>query len=191
MTCGSCSRPPRRRGCERRHPQGVGLTDFAQGELEKIVFVRLPPVEQALTAGQSMSEVESEERVQEIYAPAAGTVTAVRGELDQNPGTINEDCYEGGWIVEIDVTDAGAVDNSSPRRSIRNSRSRPDGGPNSRRGHGARPQSVRSCPAFTDLTRPAARQSAESWSATDGLPVVQAARARGAADTAGRIGSAA
>lgn len=28
----------------------------------------------------------------------------------KNPGTINEDRYEGGWIVEIDVTDAGAVD---------------------------------------------------------------------------------
>ncbi|MGW3867491.1 hypothetical protein ACWEDZ_39505, partial [Streptomyces sp. NPDC005047] len=67
MTCASCSRPPRRRGCDRRHRerrrlQGVGLTDFTQSELGKIVFVRLPPVEQALTAGQSMSEVESEER---------------------------------------------------------------------------------------------------------------------------------
>ncbi|MFB6775258.1 hypothetical protein [Streptomyces sp. NPDC056337] len=103
MTCASCSRPPRRRGCDRRHrerrrPQGVGLTDFAQGELGKIVFVRLHAVEQALTAGQFTSEVEAEEKTQEIYAPVAGT--AVNGELGQKrpePSTRTATRTAGSW----------------------------------------------------------------------------------------------
>ncbi|WP_258177441.1 glycine cleavage system protein H [Streptomyces solincola] len=39
-----------------------------------------------------------------------GSVAAVNSELDQSPERINEDCYGEGWIVEIDVADAAAVD---------------------------------------------------------------------------------
>lgn len=36
----------------------------------------------------------------------AGTVSAVNTELDQSPGTVSEDPYGEGWLVDIDMSDA-------------------------------------------------------------------------------------
>ncbi len=65
----------------------VGITDYAQDALGDIVFVDLPAVGSAVEAGGQLGEVESTKSVSEIYAPLAGTVTAVNDALDRGPGT--------------------------------------------------------------------------------------------------------
>ena len=51
-----------------------GITDYAQDSLGDIVYVDLPKVGQALSAGQPCGEVESTKSVSEIYAPVTGEV---------------------------------------------------------------------------------------------------------------------
>ena len=79
----------------------LGITDFAQEALGDIVFVTLPAVGTEVTAGQSFGEVESTKSVSDVYAPLAGTVTAVNDALDANPELVNSDAYGEGWMVEL------------------------------------------------------------------------------------------
>jgi glycine cleavage system H protein len=83
----------------------VGITDYAQNALGDIVFVTLPDVGTAVTAGQSFGEVESTKSVSDVYAPFAGTVTARNEALDANPEIVNSDPYGEGWLVEISPAD--------------------------------------------------------------------------------------
>lgn len=78
-----------------------GITDYAQDALGDIVYVDLPKVGQAVTAGQPCGEVESTKSVSEIYSPVTGEVTAVNEALADAPDTVNTDPYAGGWMVEV------------------------------------------------------------------------------------------
>ncbi len=56
----------------------VGITDYAQSQLSDIVFIELLVDEgEEVTAGKAIASVESVKASAEIYAPAAGTVTAI------------------------------------------------------------------------------------------------------------------
>jgi glycine cleavage system H protein len=44
--------------------------------------------------------------VAELYAPFSGTVLEVNHELLDNPSLVNDDPYDGGWLLEISLDDA-------------------------------------------------------------------------------------
>jgi glycine cleavage system H protein len=79
----------------------VGITDFAQSSLGDVVYVQLPEVGAAVTAGESFGEVESTKSVSDLYAPLSGTVVAVNAELEANPQLINAEPYGQGWLVDL------------------------------------------------------------------------------------------
>jgi glycine cleavage system H protein len=81
----------------------VGITDHAQDALGDIVFVQLPEVGDEVAPGTPIGEVESTKSVSDVYAPVAGTVTAVNTALTDAPETINADPFGQGWLVEISV----------------------------------------------------------------------------------------
>ena len=85
----------------------VGITDHAQDALGDIVYVQLPDVGDEVGPGTPMGEVESTKSVSDVYAPVAGTVTAVNTALGDAPETINADPYGQGWLVEITVSGTG------------------------------------------------------------------------------------
>jgi glycine cleavage system H protein len=88
----------------------IGITDYAQDSLGDIVFVQLPEVGAAVTGGEAVGEVESTKSVSDLYAPLSGTVTARNEALDAEPELINGEPYGGGWMLEIELDDASAVD---------------------------------------------------------------------------------
>ena len=88
----------------------VGITDFAQDALGDIVYVSLPQVGDALTAGDTCGELESTKSVSDIYAPVSGAVVAVNTTLDSTPELVNNDPYEAGWLFEVSVADPAQVE---------------------------------------------------------------------------------
>jgi len=88
----------------------VGITDYAQDALGDVVFVDLPEVGVAVAAGESVSEVESTKSVSDIYAPVAGTIAEVNGDLADSPERLNEDPYGEGWIFAIAIDDPTSLD---------------------------------------------------------------------------------
>jgi glycine cleavage system H protein len=85
----------------------VGITEFAQDALGDIVFVELPIVGQHYAAAGTAAVVESVKAASDIYAPLAGTVTAVNEEVADAPEKINADAY-GAWLFKIEPDDASA-----------------------------------------------------------------------------------
>ena len=83
----------------------VGITDYAQDALGDVVFVQLPEAGAAVEAGGPLSEVESTKSVSDVYAPLAGSVLEVNGDLVDSPGRLNEDPYGEGWICLIEPAD--------------------------------------------------------------------------------------
>ena len=81
----------------------IGITDFAQSALGDIVYIQLPKLDSAVTAGAVCGEIESTKSVSEIYSPLTGKIVAVNGELDSAPESINADPYGKGWIAEIEI----------------------------------------------------------------------------------------
>jgi glycine cleavage system H protein len=88
----------------------VGISHFAQDALGDIVFIDLPKVGSAVQAGQQIGEVESTKTTSTIYTPISGTIVKVNADLKDHPEVINSDPYGQGWMVVIDLSNAGEVD---------------------------------------------------------------------------------
>lgn len=88
----------------------VGITSYAQDALGDVVYVSLPDVADSLAKGDACGEVESTKSVSDLYAPLAGEITAVNETLDTTPEVINTDPYGEGWMYELKLADAGALD---------------------------------------------------------------------------------
>ncbi|GAA1184399.1 glycine cleavage system protein GcvH [Ornithinimicrobium humiphilum] len=88
----------------------VGITAYAQDALGDVVYVSLPAVGDTVAVGDSVGEVESTKSVSDIYAPVAGEITAVNEALDATPELINSDSYGEGWMYEVKLSDAAALE---------------------------------------------------------------------------------
>jgi glycine cleavage system H protein len=89
----------------------VGLTNYAQDQLGDIVFLELPEVGQEVKQGEPFGVVESVKAVSDCYSPVSGKVVAVNDKLNDEPGTINADPHVAGWIMKVEIADAGELDN--------------------------------------------------------------------------------
>ena len=89
----------------------IGITDFAQSELGDIVFVELPEEGDDISKGDSFGSVESVKTVSELYAPVSGSIVAVNEELDDSPELVNENPYEGAWMLKVELSDESELDN--------------------------------------------------------------------------------
>ena len=87
----------------------VGISDAAQDMMSDIVFVELPEIGDAVSAGEAIAVVESVKAAEDIIAPVSGTVAAVNEELSDTPELVNSDPY-GAWFLKIDVDDAAELD---------------------------------------------------------------------------------
>ena len=82
----------------------IGITDHAQKALGDIVFVELPEIEDEIDAGDEFGSVESVKAVSSLFMPVSGRIIAVNTELKDSPELINEECYDDGWVVRIELS---------------------------------------------------------------------------------------
>lgn len=90
-------------------PVRVGITSVAVEALGELVFIELPEVGSTVTVGQSCGEVESTKTVSDLFPPVSGEVTAVNSAAVDEPGLVNSEPYEGGWLFEVRPTVAGEL----------------------------------------------------------------------------------
>ena len=82
----------------------VGITAFAANELGDIVFLDITTVGETLEANEVFGTVEAVKTVSDLMLPVGGEVLEFNEALNDNPGIINTDPYNEGWIVKIKVT---------------------------------------------------------------------------------------
>jgi glycine cleavage system H protein len=87
----------------------VGVTHHAQEALGDVVYVELPKVGAAVTAGASFGVIESTKAVSELFAPITGKVTRVNSALSNEPAGVNKDPYAS-WIIEIEPANVADYD---------------------------------------------------------------------------------
>lgn len=83
----------------------IGVTDHAQQELGDILLVEAPGVKSEVEKAASFGQIESAKAVSELISPVSGTVIEVNSSLDDEPELVNEDPFDGGWIIKVALKD--------------------------------------------------------------------------------------
>lgn len=82
-----------------------GITWYAQDSLGEVVFFDPPAVGTIVTKDESYAEVESVKAVSDVIAPLSGEIIEVNESLADNPEQINDEPYDGGWMVKVRLSD--------------------------------------------------------------------------------------
>ena len=88
----------------------IGITDFAQDQLTDVVFVELPEVGKQIEQNGNLCVVESVKSVSDILSPVSGEIVEVNNALENSPALVNNDPFEGGWIVKLKVKNETELD---------------------------------------------------------------------------------
>lgn len=81
----------------------VGITEFAQDSLGEIVYVELPEEGQKVTQSEPFGVVESVKAASDLISPVSGTVIEVNTSIVDDPGQLNDDPMNNGWLVRIEM----------------------------------------------------------------------------------------
>ena len=87
----------------------IGISDYAQHALGNIVYVDMPEIDDAITAGDEFGAVESVKAASDLIAPVSGTVVEVNEALEDQPELINQDAFAN-WIIKVELSDKGELD---------------------------------------------------------------------------------
>ena len=88
----------------------VGITDYAQENLGEVVYVELPEEGSLVSRSEAFGIVESTKAISDLYAPVSGTVVEINDTILDSPELINEDPYEEGWMIRIDMSDESELE---------------------------------------------------------------------------------
>ena len=83
----------------------IGISDYAQSELNDVVYVDLPEIGDSLDQGEEFGSVESVKAASELYMPMGGEVIAINEALDEEPELVNSAPFGDGWMLRIRLAD--------------------------------------------------------------------------------------
>jgi len=83
----------------------IGITDHAQEMLGAISAIELPVPGDEIDQDDSFGNVEARKTIAELYAPLSGVVLEVNGEVVDSPEIINDDPYDAGWLLVVEISD--------------------------------------------------------------------------------------
>ena len=81
----------------------VGITEYAQEQLGEVVYVSLPEEGNKVTQGDCFGVVESVKAASDLMSPVSGTVIEVNSSLTDDPGVLNDDPMNDGWLIRIEM----------------------------------------------------------------------------------------
>ena len=88
----------------------VGITQYAQDQLKEVVFVELPELGSEVSHLEPFGVIESVKATNDLYSPVSGEVVEVNHSLEDEPGLVNEDPYEQGWMIVVKMTNPAEVE---------------------------------------------------------------------------------
>ncbi|MBM4048038.1 MAG: glycine cleavage system protein GcvH [Planctomycetes bacterium] len=88
----------------------VGISKHAVEELTDLVYLQLPSVGDAVTAGSPFGEIESVKAVAELNSPVDGEVVEANTAIAEKLDAVSKDPYGAGWIVKIKASSPGQLD---------------------------------------------------------------------------------
>jgi glycine cleavage system H protein len=81
----------------------VGITQFAVDKLGDVIQVDLPGEGETVKLRDVFGSVESVKAVSDLFAPLSGKVLKVNTPLADSPEYVNQEPYDGGWMVQLEI----------------------------------------------------------------------------------------
>ncbi|PXA03189.1 glycine cleavage system protein GcvH [Coraliomargarita sinensis] len=88
----------------------VGITDYAQESLGDITFVEFPQDGESFTSGDTFGVVESVKAASDLFMPVDAEVIEINEDVDASPELLNQEPYEGGWLLKIKLQNPEQLD---------------------------------------------------------------------------------
>ncbi|MGK0136945.1 MAG: glycine cleavage system H protein [Algoriphagus sp.] len=88
----------------------IGVTEFAQSELGDVVFIEVETVDEDLNAEEVFGTIEAVKTVSDLFLPVAGKIISFNDSLNDEPEKVNEDPYQEGWIIRMELSDVSDLD---------------------------------------------------------------------------------
>ena len=88
----------------------IGITEYASKELGDIVYVDVPSLDETLDKDDVFGTIEAVKTVSDMFIPVSGTIIEFNEALEDAPESINNDPYNEGWIVKIEISDLSELD---------------------------------------------------------------------------------
>jgi len=99
----------------------IGITDYAQDQLSDIVFVEIVGFEDDdLDQGETCAIVESVKAAADVYMPVSGKIIDINETLVDSPELVNEDPFGDAWLVKLELTDPGELDDLMDAEAYKN-----------------------------------------------------------------------
>jgi glycine cleavage system H protein len=87
----------------------IGITEYAQGELGDLIYIKLPDVDEEIVQMESFGTVEAVKAASDLYAPVSGVVIEVNDDVADRPELVNKDPYGTGWLIKVKMSDPGEL----------------------------------------------------------------------------------
>lgn len=95
----------------------IGISDYAQEQLGKIVYVELPEEGTEVTAGEEFGQIESSKSMSDLISPVSGEVIETNEALEDDPSIINDSPYDEGWMIKVKLSNPEELDDLLDRTS--------------------------------------------------------------------------
>jgi len=83
----------------------LGISDYLQNAAADILFVELPEIGSEIEQFDDAGSFESSKTVLQLISPGTGKIIRVNKALENNPELMNQDPYQRGWFIEIELKD--------------------------------------------------------------------------------------
>ena len=97
----------------------MGISQYAADELTDITFVELPEVGTTVGPDEPCGGIESVKAFSELYSAVKGKIIEVNTALADNPGLVNADAYDEGWMLKVEAEDPEALDSLMNAKAYR------------------------------------------------------------------------
>ena len=89
----------------------IGISDYAQDQLGDIVYIELPwDASQSVSHETKFGDIESVKATSELVSPISGTVVKVNEALKDQPELINDNPYDEGWMLVVQLSNPAELD---------------------------------------------------------------------------------
>lgn len=97
----------------------IGVTDYAQSELGDVVFIDIDSNTREVNKGETFGSIEAVKTVSDLFAPVSGKLIEVNDKLADTPEVVNSDPYGLGWMVKVEISDIGQLNDLLDAKSYR------------------------------------------------------------------------
>ena len=99
---------------KRKKTVRIGVTDYFSLRNLEIIEIDLPEEEEEFEKDEIFGSIETVEEVFDLIMPVSGKITKVNEKVLEEVDILNEDPYDEGWLVEVELSNPSEIEELLP-----------------------------------------------------------------------------